>query len=135
MIGQPLICEPILVLFMFSQMDRIRGDFDAMWHGLSEEQRELYGRRYIDHHLKVVESAIPTASFNLTPVIDAITNALLGHRPKTRYLVSGGGGLYDIYRVNTWHGFVLINFIIFCSDAIKSNRSIEICAHLSNICG
>lgn len=80
-------------------MARIGNDFRVMWEDMSEDVRALYGKRYMDHHIKWATDSIPTASFHLTPVLDAITNALFSNKPQIRYLVPGSSHWYDIYRV------------------------------------
>lgn len=81
-------------------MDRIGNDFKVMWEEMSEDVRAVYGKRYIDYHIKSATDSIPTASFHLTPVLGAITNALFSTKPQIRYLVPGSNHWYDIYRVS-----------------------------------
>ena len=83
----------------FFQMGRINKDVDAMWEGMDEEQREAYGKEYVDHLRKMAEDGIPTASFNVYPVIEAMTDALLAIKPKTRYLIGGSSGWVDPFKV------------------------------------
>ena len=77
----------------------MRAYFESMWKELTPEQQEDYGRQYIDAHLARLEGAIPTASFNINPVIHAMTDALFDISPKRRYLVGGSSKLYDIHKV------------------------------------
>lgn len=81
-------------------MERIGNDFKTMWEAMSEDAQLLYGRKYIDHHLKRAEDSIPTASFNLLPVLEAITDALFSFKPQYRYLVPGSSHWYDLYSVS-----------------------------------
>jgi hypothetical protein len=82
-------------------MDRIRKEFEAMWSALSESQQLDYGRSYIDYHVNFVDSVRPTSCYNLMPIIDAMSDALFSVKPRSRYLVPGGSGYYDIYRVSS----------------------------------
>ena len=82
------------------QINRISRDFNTMWENMSADQKSIYGREYIDHHIKAMGSAKVTACFDLHLVIDDIEDALFNLRPKTRYLIPGGSGTYDIYRVS-----------------------------------
>ena len=76
-------------------------DFNRMWENMNQNQRSTYGREYIDHHIKCMASAKDTASYDLHLVTDAMEDALFNVKPKTRYLIPGGSGTYDIYRVGT----------------------------------
>jgi len=81
-------------------MDRISGEFEEMWSKMSKSQQSDYGRAYVDYHVKFVDSTRPLSSFNLTPIIDAISHALFAIKSRSRYLVPGGSGRYDPYRVS-----------------------------------
>lgn len=81
-------------------MERIGNDFKTMWAAMSEDVQLLYGKKYIDHHLRRAKDSIPTASFNLLPVLEAITDALFSFKPRCRYLVPGSSHWYDLYSVS-----------------------------------
>ena len=76
-------------------MERIENDFSRMWENSTDEVNKTYGRSYIDAQIKGVHSDIKTASFNLHPVVETMTDALLEFHPKTRYFTLGGIGLYS----------------------------------------
>lgn len=71
-----------------------------MWETADDGVKQTYGREYIEDQLRHIQRAGPTACFDLNPVVEAMTDGLLGYKPKYRYLVPGGAGLYDIYKVN-----------------------------------
>ena len=83
-------------------MERISGDFEKMWQCMSTEQRLIYGRQYIDHHIAVADSSRWGGNPDLSPVIRAMTDALFSMKPRTRYLVHGGSGRIDPFTVSCY---------------------------------
>ena len=80
-------------------MNRIRKDFEVMWENMDEELRKTYGKDYMEFQVKAAEDAIPSASKKVYEVLDAIIEGLLAVSPKCSYLIPGGTGKYDIYKV------------------------------------
>jgi len=93
-------------------MKRIRADFDHMWEKLSDGQRKLYGRAYLEQHISACESSIPTACFNLMRVNCVIQQALFDAKPRHRYLVGGGQKWYDIYNVSGCLLYILVDLLM-----------------------
>jgi len=83
-------------------MERISGDFEKMWQNMSTEQKLIYGRQYIDHHIEAADTCRWAGNPDVTPVTCAMTDALFSTRPRSRYIVHGGSGRIDLFCVS-WH--------------------------------
>jgi len=83
------------------QMERISADFEKMWQSLSTEQRLIYGRQYIDHHLVIADACRWAGNPDVTPVIRAMADALFSVKPRSRYMVHGGAGKFDLFCVSS----------------------------------
>ncbi|XP_064598222.1 D-beta-hydroxybutyrate dehydrogenase, mitochondrial-like [Liolophura sinensis] len=83
-----------------SNLERIKNEVNTMWEEATVEVKEDYGK---DYHFDVVSSisrAIAKAPSSFASVINAMEDALLTEDPKTRYLIGGGKGLYDNFKVS-----------------------------------
>jgi len=83
-------------------MERISLDFEKMWQALSTEQRLIYGRQYIEHHIVSADACRWAGNPDISPVIRAITEALFSVKPRSRYLVHGGSGRVDLFCVSRY---------------------------------
>lgn len=81
-------------------MERITADFETIWENMSAEQRQIYGRQYIDRHIAFADTCRGTARMDISPVILAMTDALFAVRPQARYMVHGGAGRFDLFCVS-----------------------------------
>lgn len=82
-------------------------DFQEMWEGMNEEAKKRYGKDYVDHFNTLVTASDAESCYNINPVISAMVHALTSPKPKTRYLIGGGSGLFDKYKVGTYKLFGL----------------------------
>lgn len=64
------------------------------------EQRLIYGRQYIDQHIAAADASRYTSGPDISPVTNALTDALFSVKSKSRYLVHGGRGRTDFYCVS-----------------------------------
>ena len=71
-----------------------------MWVDASLDTRETYGKRYFYSPYERIKGFNPTA-VSPNPVLDAFEDALLNTRPKPRYLIAGGNGLFDPFSVSS----------------------------------
>ena len=81
-------------------MERISADFEKIWESMTAEQRQVYGRQYIDYRITDADASRLGSYPNVTPVIVKMTDALFSVKPRTRYLVHGGCGKMDLYAVS-----------------------------------
>jgi len=81
-------------------MERIRADYEKMWQSLATEQRLVYGRQYIDHHIAAANASRWVGNSDISPVIRAMVDALLSVKPRSRYLVHGRTGRIDPFCVS-----------------------------------
>ena len=56
-----------------------------MWESMDDETREVYGREYIDAHIRSAAARRSFGGADMTPVLDAMTDGLLAISPKSRY--------------------------------------------------
>lgn len=77
-----------------------------MWDEATPEVRHFYGRDYFFRALKgyteccsKIDPTLDTEKA-VQPVTEAIKDALINTRPKARYIVDGGTGLFDIDAVS-----------------------------------
>lgn len=77
-----------------------------MWDEASPEVKQFYGRDYFFRALKgyteccsKIDPTLDTEKA-VQPVTEAIKDALINTRPKARYIVDGGTGLFDIDSVS-----------------------------------
>ena len=56
-----------------------------MWESMDNELRDVYGREYMDAHVRSAEARRNAGSDDMTPVLDALSDALLAIKPKSRY--------------------------------------------------
>ena len=56
-----------------------------MWECMDDETREVYGKEYIDAHVRSAEARRNVGGADMTPVLDAMSDALLAIKPKSRY--------------------------------------------------
>lgn len=75
---------------------------DEMWNDASEDVKKLYGKKYFylpydgyvnDYNNRSLSALSPDM------VLEAMEDALLNVRPKSRYIVGGGSGMYDPYAI------------------------------------
>ncbi|XP_021353489.1 D-beta-hydroxybutyrate dehydrogenase, mitochondrial-like isoform X1 [Mizuhopecten yessoensis] len=74
-------------------MKRIQREVDFMWDHASEDVKETYGRHYLHRKLKC--SFENDGKLSMSPVSDAIEDAIIAENPNIRYLVPGY--FLDIY--------------------------------------
>ncbi|XP_033735353.1 D-beta-hydroxybutyrate dehydrogenase, mitochondrial-like [Pecten maximus] len=77
----------------------MRRDFDTMWTEATEEVRGTYGQDYLETQYSNATKISSTSAPTLDPITDAMVDALLNTRPRTRYLIGGSNGLVDHYCV------------------------------------
>jgi len=82
------------------QMERIGADFEKIWENMTVEQREIYGRQYIDHRIADADASRWGGNPDISPVAVTIADALFSVKPRTRYIVHGGAGKIDLYSVS-----------------------------------
>ena len=56
-----------------------------MWESMDDETREVYGKEYIDAHIRSAAARRSSGGADMTPVLDAMTDGLLAIKPKSRY--------------------------------------------------
>ncbi|KAK7111477.1 D-beta-hydroxybutyrate dehydrogenase, mitochondrial-like [Littorina saxatilis] len=78
---------------------RISREFDEMWDEASDEVKEVFSKQYLDNILHSLEPVAMTTYPTLTPVLEAITDALTSGDPEYRYIVAGSNTLMDKYCV------------------------------------
>ncbi|XP_063420093.1 D-beta-hydroxybutyrate dehydrogenase, mitochondrial-like isoform X1 [Mytilus trossulus] len=98
---------------------------DDMWNGSTPEVKETYGEKYAYLVYKMflefnADYKEANAEKVLVPIMDAMVDALVNIRPKPRYLVPGGTGLYDVFALYPIFNPYLPEFI---SDFIISRHS------------
>ena len=81
-------------------------DFEAQWEDMDDEMRERYGKEYVDSFNDLIAESDKGSSYDINPVIAAMSDAILNPKPKIRYLIGGGSGWYDPFKVS------LINYNI-----------------------
>ena len=64
---------------------KIEADSQAMWENMSEEVTEAYGTEYFKERVEIMKGYMTTGEADQSPVINAITNALLDVFPQKRY--------------------------------------------------
>ena len=80
-------------------MARIAREFDEMWAEASDETKEVYSREHLDKIIRDTDAAAAGTYPTLTPVIDAIVDALTSGDPEYRYIDAGSNRLLDKYCV------------------------------------
>lgn len=80
-------------------MARITREFDEMWTEASDEMKEVYTREQLDKVLRDTDALASSTYPTLTPVIDAIVDALTSGDPEHRYIIDGSNSLFDKYCV------------------------------------
>ena len=93
-------------------MERIGADFEKIWENMTVEQREIYGREYIEHRIADADASRWGGNPDISPVTVTITDALFSVKPRTRYIVHGGAGKIDLYSVSAYfaHAFILSTY-------------------------
>ena len=74
------------MIFWF-QIARIAREFDEMWAEVSDEMKEVYSREQLDKILHETTAEASNSYPTLTPVINAIVDALTSGDPEYRYIV------------------------------------------------
>ncbi len=67
---------------------------NALWEGISADVQQDYGREYFDAHIESYNRMREECWDDVTPVIDAMLDAVVSRSPKHRYLV---GELWTYY--------------------------------------
>jgi len=70
---------------------------DEQWDEASEATKQFYGQAHVQHQLEDAKKSASTTHRNVTPVLDAMEDALLSQCPKFRYLVDGSNSYIDVY--------------------------------------
>ncbi|XP_019579055.2 D-beta-hydroxybutyrate dehydrogenase, mitochondrial [Rhinolophus sinicus] len=65
--------------------ERIQAIANKMWDELPEVVRKDYGRKYFDEKIATMETYCNSGSTDTSPVINAVTHALMAATPYTRY--------------------------------------------------
>jgi len=86
-------------------MERVRADFENMWENMTTEQRQVYGRQYIDHRIMQVDASRSAGNTDISPVAIAIADTLFSVKPRTRYIVHGGSGKIDLFSVSWYFAY------------------------------
>ncbi len=63
----------------------MRRHFTEMWAGMDEDVKNTYGQSYMDAHVKAVEARKASGGTDIRPVLNALSDALLHPKPKSRY--------------------------------------------------
>jgi hypothetical protein len=71
-----------------------------MWKTLPKEAKGVYGKEYVDHHVKASKERISESNMDITLVTEAMEEALFTVTPKARYMVGGSNHWYDKYKVS-----------------------------------
>ncbi|XP_072032940.1 D-beta-hydroxybutyrate dehydrogenase, mitochondrial-like [Amphiura filiformis] len=75
-------------IISFLHNDKERADF--IWNGMDEATKEVYGRAYVDTIEYGMSQHRKYESYrDITPVIDAMIDAILSKHPKHRYVIGG----------------------------------------------
>lgn len=76
--------------------DRVKKECDVMLAEASDDVKACYGEKYFYRGYQSYKLSSSSASASSPkPVLDAIEDALLNHKPKPRYLLFGGKRYYD----------------------------------------
>lgn len=78
---------------------RIKAEYEEMWKQASPQVKEIFNQKYLDSTLRATEECASTTHPTLTPVIDAMIEAVTSVDPEYRYLIDGSNRLFDKYCV------------------------------------
>jgi hypothetical protein len=76
-------------------------EMEMMWELAEDDIKQAYGRTHLEGQFAGLHKALETCSPTMTPVLDALEDALVNEKPSVRYLVDGGRGIIDWYNVST----------------------------------
>lgn len=65
--------------------DVVKAQAKRMWDGMSDEVRNAYGQEYFDNKTKIMLSYTTAGVSDISPVVDAMTDAVLRMFPRNRY--------------------------------------------------
>ena len=84
-------------------MGRLTKDYTDQWEQCSEEVQKSYGKEYIlDGYIQISKDGAASSSYNIFPVIEGMTDALLAIKPKYRYRIGGMTGICDVFKVSVY---------------------------------
>ncbi|XP_038050486.1 D-beta-hydroxybutyrate dehydrogenase, mitochondrial-like [Patiria miniata] len=71
---------------------------EPLWDGMRDDLRRDYGREYFDGHVQRLHQAREACWDDLTPVLDAMLDAVASGRPKHRYLIGELSTYYSKFK-------------------------------------
>ena len=84
----------------FIQLSWLDAQLKEMWEKASEEVKSAYGQDYFDAIFTGTKAAAKEAAKSVSPVIDAMEDAVVNVSPSIRYLVDGSIRLVDYNNVS-----------------------------------
>ena len=93
------VVSAIYVSF-FIQLSWLDAQLKEMWEKASDEVKSAYGQDYFDAIFTGTKAAAKEAAKSVSPVIDAMEDAVVNVTPSIRYLVDGSIRLVDYNNVS-----------------------------------
>ncbi|XP_074641610.1 D-beta-hydroxybutyrate dehydrogenase, mitochondrial-like [Tubulanus polymorphus] len=89
-------------------MENVNKCMNTIWESMSQEQKLVYGRGYIDSQIKGSEPFLKIKAPTTQPVIDAYIEGLFSEEPEHHYLIGGGNHpIYDFCKASVYGSLYL----------------------------